>query len=95
MLCRTQVVKHIYPVAASPGRPLLKMASAYADTRAAATPPSSLAELSATRGTSKQRFVFFGGKGGVGKTSTSAAMAVYLADEGLRTLVGYMARRRL
>lgn len=63
------------------------MASAYAADARRATPPASLAELSATRGTSKQRFVFFGGKGGVGKTSTSAAMAVYLADEGLRTLV--------
>jgi len=28
-----------------------------------------------------------GGKGGVGKTSTSAAIAIKFADEGLRTLV--------
>jgi hypothetical protein len=33
------------------------------------------------------RFVFVGGKGGVGKTSTSAALAVRLADAGLRVLV--------
>ena len=34
-----------------------------------------------------RRYVFVGGKGGVGKTSTSAATAVKFADEGLRTLV--------
>lgn len=47
-----------------------------------------LAELAEERRAGlKQRFVFFGGKGGVGKTSTSTAMAVHLADQGLRTLV--------
>jgi TRC40/GET3/ArsA family transport-energizing ATPase len=34
-----------------------------------------------------RRYIFVGGKGGVGKTSTSAATAVKFADEGLRTLV--------
>ena len=34
-----------------------------------------------------QRLVFVGGKGGVGKTSTSSAMAVRFADEGLSTLL--------
>ncbi|EKX35772.1 hypothetical protein GUITHDRAFT_160183, partial [Guillardia theta CCMP2712] len=34
-----------------------------------------------------RRYIIVGGKGGVGKTSTSAALAVKLADEGLRTLV--------
>lgn len=35
----------------------------------------------------KRRYVFFGGKGGVGKTSTSASVAVRCADAGLSTLV--------
>jgi len=35
----------------------------------------------------KSQFVFVGGKGGVGKTSTSSALGVKLADEGIRTLV--------
>jgi len=34
-----------------------------------------------------RRYIFVGGKGGVGKTSTAAALAVRCADEGLRTLV--------
>eukprot|EP00960_Hanusia_phi_P030407 748590-Hanusia_phi.AAC.2 len=34
-----------------------------------------------------RRYIIVGGKGGVGKTSTSAALAVKLADEGLKTLV--------
>eukprot|EP00971_Amphidinium_carterae_P303472 6030174-Amphidinium_carterae.1 len=34
-----------------------------------------------------QRLVFFGGKGGVGKTSSSAAYAVGLADQGVKTLI--------
>ena len=33
------------------------------------------------------RLVLFGGKGGVGKTTTSAATAVWLADSGLRVLL--------
>ena len=35
----------------------------------------------------RRRFIFFGGKGGVGKTSTAASVAVKSADEGLNTLV--------
>lgn len=35
----------------------------------------------------KRRFIFFGGKGGVGKTSSAAAVAIKAADEGLTTLV--------
>eukprot|EP01084_Bolivina_argentea_P232093 391245_1 len=35
----------------------------------------------------KQRFVIFGGKGGVGKTTSSASMAVLMADEGYNTVV--------
>src|SRR5512135_3646999 len=33
------------------------------------------------------RYVFFTGKGGVGKTTTASAVAVALADAGKRTLV--------
>jgi hypothetical protein len=33
------------------------------------------------------RFIFVGGKGGVGKTTTAAALGVALSDAGLRTLV--------
>jgi arsenite/tail-anchored protein-transporting ATPase len=35
----------------------------------------------------RTRFVVFTGKGGVGKTTAAAAMAVALADEGLRVLI--------
>eukprot|EP00929_Paragymnodinium_shiwhaense_P113419 TRINITY_DN81714_c0_g1_i1.p1 TRINITY_DN81714_c0_g1~~TRINITY_DN81714_c0_g1_i1.p1 ORF type:complete len:750 (-),score=146.20 TRINITY_DN81714_c0_g1_i1:378-2627(-) len=41
----------------------------------------------ASLATRSQRLVFFGGKGGVGKTSSSTAYAAGLAAEGLRTLV--------
>uniref|UniRef100_A0A7S0W1Q8 ArsA/GET3 Anion-transporting ATPase-like domain-containing protein n=1 Tax=Hemiselmis tepida TaxID=464990 RepID=A0A7S0W1Q8_9CRYP len=37
--------------------------------------------------TQKSQFVFVGGKGGVGKTSTSSALGIALADEGIRTLI--------
>jgi arsenite-transporting ATPase len=35
----------------------------------------------------KTTFVFIGGKGGVGKTTVSAATALWLADEGKKTLI--------
>lgn len=35
----------------------------------------------------KRRYIFFGGKGGVGKTSTSAAAGVHCARQGLTTLI--------
>ena len=34
-------------------------------------------------------FIFFTGKGGVGKTSLACATAVWLADQGRRTLLVY------
>ncbi|CAN0365115.1 unnamed protein product, partial [Ectocarpus sp. 12 AP-2014] len=46
-----------------------------------------LGELLEARNGVSERFVFFGGKGGVGKTSTAAAVAIQCADAGLRTLV--------
>ncbi|MEW6228020.1 MAG: ArsA family ATPase [Bacillota bacterium] len=36
---------------------------------------------------SETRYLFFGGKGGVGKSTISAATAVWLADEGFKTLL--------
>ena len=38
-------------------------------------------------GGQEQRLIFVGGKGGVGKTTTSSALAVRLADSGLNTLI--------
>ncbi|KKM10348.1 hypothetical protein SY88_14205 [Clostridiales bacterium PH28_bin88] len=35
----------------------------------------------------KKRFIFFSGKGGVGKSTLSAATAVWLADQGYKTLL--------
>ena len=35
----------------------------------------------------QRRFVFFGGKGGVGKTTSAAAFATYAASQGKRTLI--------
>ncbi|CAM9243341.1 unnamed protein product, partial [Phaeothamnion confervicola] len=46
-----------------------------------------LSEILRSRGAATQRFIFFGGKGGVGKTSTSAAAAIRCADAGLGTLI--------
>lgn len=45
---------------------------------------SGLGELLHSRNGVSERFVFFGGKGGVGKTSTAAAVAIQCADAGLR-----------
>lgn len=34
-----------------------------------------------------KKFIFFGGKGGVGKTSFASSLAIYFADQGVDTLV--------
>ncbi len=44
--------------------------------------PSSMRELVENR-----KFLFFGGKGGVGKTTMAAATATWLADQGYKTLI--------
>jgi len=52
----------------------------------AATPLASLLEPGTGQGAA-QRLILVGGKGGVGKTSSSSAIAVRLADTGLSTLI--------
>lgn len=49
---------------------------------------AAIEEVTSTKnGVDQSRFVFVGGKGGVGKTSMSAALGVTLAAQGLKTLV--------
>ena len=48
---------------------------------------SSLFSIAKPSTTATPSFVFVGGKGGVGKTSCSSAIAINLSDQGLRTLI--------
>lgn len=82
------------PTAAVAGSPADGAAAAASST---SRPPSSVAGAATASSTAPlrkllddrttRRYVFVGGKGGVGKTSTAAALALRCADEGLRTLV--------
>ncbi|GAB0494857.1 hypothetical protein MMPV_006153 [Pyropia vietnamensis] len=65
-----------------PSPPAGTDAGATTATASATAPLRKLVQDPATR-----RYVFVGGKGGVGKTSTAAALALRFADAGLRTLV--------
>ncbi len=47
----------------------------------------SMAETSLRDIATEKRYLFFGGKGGVGKTTMAAATAVWLADQGYKTLI--------
>eukprot|EP00471_Norrisiella_sphaerica_P008788 CAMPEP_0184494772 /NCGR_PEP_ID=MMETSP0113_2-20130426/29544_1 /TAXON_ID=91329 /ORGANISM="Norrisiella sphaerica, Strain BC52" /LENGTH=902 /DNA_ID=CAMNT_0026880663 /DNA_START=166 /DNA_END=2874 /DNA_ORIENTATION=+ len=55
--------------------------------KATLAPIESLEELLVNPAGVSERFVFCGGKGGVGKTTTAAAIGVKLAEEGHNTLV--------
>jgi arsenite/tail-anchored protein-transporting ATPase len=44
-------------------------------------------EISIREMTENRKFLFFGGKGGVGKTTMAAATATWLADKGYNTLI--------
>jgi len=55
--------------------------------RATDVSQESLQELLESQNGVRERYIFCGGKGGVGKTTTAAAIGVKLAEEGHRTLV--------
>jgi arsenite-transporting ATPase len=48
---------------------------------------SSLHSITIPSTGNEPNFVFVGGKGGVGKTSCSSAIAINLSDQGFRTLI--------
>lgn len=52
-----------------------------------ATATTPLADFLLQPATGKPQFLFVGGKGGVGKTSTSSAISIALANKGYRTLI--------
>jgi arsenite/tail-anchored protein-transporting ATPase len=61
--------------------------AAVAQAPAGHAPQGAVALDSLLENRNRRRYVFFTGKGGTGKTSTSAAVAVKMADEGMATLV--------
>ena len=52
----------------------------------ASTKPLAFQQLT-SRSSTESQFLFVGGKGGVGKTSSSSAIALSLSDQGFRTLI--------
>lgn len=56
-------------------------------TSASPSSTSPLSNLLLDKNSKTPQFLFVGGKGGVGKTSTSAALAVSLSNQGFRTLI--------